>query len=257
MDLQLNDKVAFVAASTGGLGWATARALAAEGARVVVTGRRGEVARELAATLDGALGLELDLTDPDGLTSAIDTVRRELGDIDVLVLNSGGPPPGAATDLDVDDLAQAAELLLHPHQRLLRATVPGMRERGWGRIVAIGSSGVQQPIANLALSNTIRAALAGLLKTLANEVAADGVTVNLVLPGRIATERLDNLDRAAASRQNVDLEQVQRTSQGRIPAGRYGEPSEFAAVAAFLCSGPAAFVTGSQVRVDGGMIAGL
>jgi 3-oxoacyl-[acyl-carrier protein] reductase len=254
MHLGLDGKVAFVAASTGGLGWATAAALAAEGCRVAVTGRRGAVAEERAAQLDGAIGVELDLTDPASLEAALATVRDQLGEIDVLVLNSGGPPPGAAAQLDPDDLVAATELLLLPHQRLLRAVVPGMRDRGWGRVLAIGSSGVQQPIAGLALSNAIRAALAGLLKTLASEVAGDDVTVNLLLPGRIATDRVAGLDAAAAERTGVDVTEVEAASRARIPAGRYGDPAEFGAVAAFLCSAPAAYVTGSQVRVDGGLI---
>jgi 3-oxoacyl-[acyl-carrier protein] reductase len=257
VDLGLRGRVAFVAASTGGLGWAVASALASEGARVVVTGRRGDRVRELAAGLDGALGLELDLTDPGSVTRALDLTRRDLGPIDVLVLNSGGPAAGGAAATDVEDLTRAAELLLHPHQRLLTAVVPGMRERGWGRVIAIGSSGVQQPIPNLALSNSLRAALAGLLKTLASEVAADGVTVNMVLPGRIATDRVAKLDEAAAARTGRSLDDVQRASRARIPAGRYGDPDEFGAIAAFLCSDPASYVTGSQIRVDGGMIAHL
>lgn len=257
MDLGLKGRVAFVAASTAGLGWATASALAAEGCRVVVTGRRGDLAEARAAELDGALGLELDLTDAASLEAALSTTRAELGEIDVLVLNSGGPPPGAASDLDPEDLVGAAELLLLPHQRLIRAVVPGMRERGWGRVLAIGSSGVQQPIAGLALSNAVRGALAGLLKTLATEVASDAVTVNMVLPGRIATDRVAQLDEGAASRQDISVEDAKRASLARIPTGRYGDPEEFGAVAAFLCGVPAAYVTGSQIRVDGGLIASL
>jgi 3-oxoacyl-[acyl-carrier protein] reductase len=257
VELGLDGKVAFVAASTGGLGWATAAALAGEGCRVAVTGRRGAVARERAAELDGAVGIEVDVTDPGSLAHAVATVRGQLGEIDVLVLNSGGPPLKTAMDLDPDDLVAATELLVLPHQRLVRATVPGMRERGWGRVVAIGSSGVQQPIADLALSNAARGALAGLLKTLAGEVAADGVTVNMVLPGRIATARVADTDATVAARRGVAVEEVAAAARANIPAGRYGEPAEFGAVAAFLCSQPAAYVTGSQVRVDGGLIAAL
>jgi 3-oxoacyl-[acyl-carrier protein] reductase len=140
---------------------------------------------------------------------------------------------------------------------LLRAVVPGMRERGWGRVLAVGSSGVEAPLPNLAASNVGRAALAAYLKTLATEVAADGVTVNLLLPGRIATDRVAALDEAAARRQDRPVAEVRAASRAAIPTGRYGEPAEFGAVAAFLCSERASYVTGSLVRCDGGMLAHL
>jgi 3-oxoacyl-[acyl-carrier protein] reductase len=135
--------------------------------------------------------------------------------------------------------------------------LPAMRERGWGRILAIGSSGVQQPIPNLVRSNVARAGLAAYLKTLAGEVARDGVTVNMILPGRIDTDRVAGLDANQAERRGIDIESVRKQSEGSIPAGRYGKPVEFADVAAFLCSERASYVTGSQVRVDGGLISGF
>jgi 3-oxoacyl-[acyl-carrier protein] reductase len=254
MDFGLSGRTAVVAASTGGLGRAIAEGLAREGANLVVSGRRAERAVEVANSLPNALGIGVDLTDANGPDRLCDAAEDAFGQVDILVLNSGGPPPGAAADTDPADLETAARLLLLPHQRLIKRLLPGMRRRGWGRIVAVGSSGIQQPIPNLALSNAMRGALAGLLKTLAAEVAADGVTVNLVLPGRIATERLRQLDTAKATREGLTVEQVQSQSKASIPVGRYGRPEEFAAVAAFLCSEPASYVTGSQIRVDGGML---
>lgn len=257
MDLGLEDRTALVTASTGGLGRAVAQALAAEGASLVVNGRRGEVASEVARELARAIGVGVDLTEAGGPERLCDAAEEAFGHIDILVLNTGGPPPGVASELDPPDLEAAARLLLHPHQALIRRVLPGMRERGWGRILAVGSSGIQQPIPNLALSNSIRGALSGLLKTLAAEVAADGITVNMLLPGRIATARLRQLDAAKASREGRTVAEVRELSEASIPVGRYGHPDEFAAVATFLCGEPASYVTGSQVRVDGGLIRAL
>lgn len=257
MDLGIDARTAFVAASTGGLGWAIAQRLATEGAAVAITGRRGDLARERAAQLPRAIGIELDLTDTASVDDAVARTTAELGGIDILVLNSGGPPPGTALDLDRADLTGAIDLLLQPHQQLLRLAVPKMRANGWGRVLAVGSSGVQQPIPNLALSNAVRGALAGLLKTLATEVAADGVTVNMLLPGRVATDRIVSLDHARAEWDRIRPEDARAASEATIPAGRYGDPDEFGAVGAFLCSALASYVTGSQIRVDGGLIAHL
>src|SRR5918999_400397 len=198
MDTGLKGRTAVVPGASSGLGLAVARALAAEGANVVLGGRRGE-----------------------------------------LVLNGGGPPPGLAVDFTPEQLTDAVALLVQPHQRLVRAVLPGMRGRGFGRIVAIGSSGVQAPLERLVASNAARAALAGYLKTLATEVAADGVTVNMVLPGRIATDRITSLDRATAERSGITPEQARTQAESTIPAGRYGSPEEFAAVVTFLASAAA------------------
>lgn len=149
------------------------------------------------------------------------------------------------------------DTLLRPHVRLLTATLPGMRSRGWGRVLAVASSGVAAPLPNLALSNLGRAGLANYLKTLATEVAADGVTVNVLLPGRIATDRVAYLDEAAAARSGRPVDQVRAASRAQIPAGRYGEPAEFGAAAAFLCSTHASYITGEALRVDGGLVRSL
>jgi 3-oxoacyl-[acyl-carrier protein] reductase len=254
MDYGLTETVAVVPGGTSGLGLATARALAAEGARVVIGGRRGELAAEHAAALPAAIGVGVDITDPVGPAALISAAEDAFGPVDILVLNGGGPSAGTAAELTVEDAVAAADRLLLPQIRLVEAALPGMQERGWGRIVAIGSSGIQSPIDGLAASNVGRAALAGYLKTLASEVAADGVTVNLVLPGRIRTKRVDALNEATAKRQSRDVAEVDAESQANIPIGRYGTPEEFAAVMAFLASRPASYVTGAQIRCDGGLI---
>ncbi len=257
MDLQLTGRTALVVGSTSGLGLAIATALSAEGVAVAVTGRRADIAGKVAADLEGAVGVALDLTDPASVDAGVREAQAALGELDILVLNSGGPPPGAAAGLTVDGLQEALRTLLTSQVQLVSLLLPGMRERGWGRVVAVGSSGVQQPIANLARSNVARAGLASYLKTLSGEVGRDGVTVNMVLPGRIDTGRVAALDEAAAQRRGDDAATVRRDSEASIPLGRYGRPAEFADVATFLCSPRASYVSGAQIRVDGGAIVSL
>ncbi|ANZ35856.1 3-oxoacyl-ACP reductase [Lentzea guizhouensis] len=254
MDLGLAGRTAVVCSSTGGIGEAIARALAAEGADTVVCGRRGDRAQEIAASLPSALGVEADLLAEDGPAALVAATVDRFGPPDVLVLNGPGPRQGPAHDLDVADADGALEALLRPHLRLVALCLPAMRERGWGRILAVGSSGVAAPLPNMALSNIGRAALAGYLKTLAGEVAAAGITVNMVLPGRIETERLAAVDTANAERTGRTVAEVRQSSTATIPAGRYGRPEEFAAVAAFLCGAPASYITGTAVRCDGGLV---
>ena len=203
MDTGLVGRTALVPGSSSGLGLAVARALAAEGAIVVLAGRRGEHVRAEAARLPSAVGVEVDLRDPEAPATLVARAEERFGPVEVLVLNGGGPPPGAAADLAPEQLADAVALLVQPHLRLVAAVLPGMRERGWGRIVAIGSSGVQQPIEGLVRPTSARAALAGYLKTLAGEVAADGVTVNMVLPGRIDTDRVPAVTRRGRARRHL------------------------------------------------------
>ena len=254
MDTGLQGRTAIVPGSSSGLGLAVTRALAAEGADVVLVGRRGELVQKEAAALPTAVGVEADLADPDVPARLVAEAEQRFGPVDVLVLNGGGPPPGLAADFTPEQFATAVDLLVQPHLRLVAGVLPGMRERGFGRIVAVGSSGVQQPIEGLVASNAARAALAGYLKTLAGEVAADGVTVNMVLPGRIDTDRVAVLDRAVAERSGTTPDQQRARAEAAIPAGRYGTPEEFAAVVTFLASTAASYVTGEQVRCDGGMI---
>ncbi|WP_326731511.1 SDR family oxidoreductase [Streptomyces phaeochromogenes] len=257
MDLGIRGRTALVAASTGGLGRAVAEALAAEGARIIVAGRRGELAKEIAAGLPEAVGVEADLTDTDGPRRLVEAAHAAYGDPDILVLNGPGPRSGKAVDATDTDVAAALDTLLLAQHRLVALTLPAMRERGWGRVLAVGSSGIAAPLPDLVLSNTGRAALAAYLKTLAAEVAADGVTVNLLLPGRIATDRVAELDRTRAAREGRQLADVQAASRTAIPAGRYGTPEEFGAAAAFLCSASASYITGTALRCDGGLVRGL
>ncbi|MEU9634595.1 SDR family oxidoreductase [Streptomyces tendae] len=254
MDLGIRGRTAVVCASTAGLGEATARALAAEGARVVICGRRGDVAKAIAAELPEAIGVETDLTAPEAPTRLVAAAEDAFGPVDILVLNSPGPPPGGSQDITDTDIAGAMESLLLPHQRLVSLMLPGMRERGWGRVLALASIGVVAPVPSLALSNIGRAALGGYLKTLATEVAADGVTVNMLLPGRIATARTLQMNTYRAAREGVSVEEFAARSQAVIPVGRYGTPEEFGSVAAFLCSDLTSYVTGTTLRCDGGVV---
>lgn len=254
MDLGIAGKVALVCASTGGLGAATATALAAEGARVVFTGRRLEVAEQLASGFGGAVAVRSDLSTLAGAGELHTAVLDAVGEPDILVLNGPGPTPGAAADLTTEAIGAAVESLLLVHQELVRRCLPHLRQARWGRILGLGSSGVEAPLPGLALSNIGRAAFAGYLKSLAGEVAADGVTVNMLQPGRIATDRVASLDEAKAARAGSSPRAVRTASEATIPVGRYGRPEEFGAVAAFLCSEPASYVTGLSVRADGGLV---
>ena len=253
MDLRIAGKRALVMGASRGLGRAVAEGLLAEGVQVIAVARNADSIRAWAGETSGLTAMSADLTDLASIDALAAAVLAGSG-VDILINNSGGPAPGAAaTAMRGDWIGQfeaMAANLFHLTGRLL----PGMRDRKWGRIVTIGSSGVEQPIPNLALSNGIRAAVVGWSKTLAAEVAADGVTVNIVMPGRIQTSRVAELDAAAAARTDSTVEAVQKASAAAIPAGRYGRPEEFAAMVVFLVSGPASYVTGSRLRVDGGAI---
>lgn len=257
MDLNIKGRVALVCASTGGLGEATARALAAEGARVIVNGRRADRAAAIAAELPDAVAVPGDLLDPATPSRLVEATEEIFGPVDILVLNGPGPAPGRADQMDSATVSAALDVHLRPQQELVSLVLPGMRERGWGRVAAIGSSGVAAPLPGLAASNIGRWALAAYLKTLAAEVAADGVTVNLVLPGRIATDRVRALDQARAEREGRTAEQVKAASEDNIPAGRYGTRAEFGAAVTFLCSAPASYITGTALRCDGGLVGAL
>lgn len=257
MDLDLNGKRALVLASSRGLGLGIAEALAAEGANVLLCGRSAD---KLAANCEAinARGagkadyIAADLADASFVETLHKAALDRLGGIDILVNNTGGPPPGGAVGMDVAVLEKQFQMMVQRVIDLTNRVLPGMREAGWGRILTIASSGVIQPIPNLALSNTLRSALVGWSKSLSNEVAGDGVCVNMLLPGRIHTERVDELDNANASKSGKAVEDVREASRLAIPAKRYGDVAEFAAVAAFLVSGKASYVTGSVIRCDGG-----
>jgi 3-oxoacyl-[acyl-carrier protein] reductase len=254
MDLGLTGRTAIVTGATSGLGEAVARALGHEGAQVVVAGRRGAAARAIASELPHAIGVEADITDPDAAGLLVAAAQDAFGAVDVVVLNGGGPPPGTAAAMSGADVAAAVDSLVLPHQRLVSQVKAGMRARQWGRILAIGSSGVLTPIPGLAASNVGRAALGAYLKTLAGEIARDGVTVNMLVPGRIETGRIQQLDTARAQREGKTVPEVVAESLAAIPVGRYGRPEEFAAMAAFLCGERASYITGTAVRCDGGLV---
>ena len=262
MRLGLDGRVAVVGGASAGLGYAVAETLAAEGARVLVVSRSEAridqaVARLRERSGDGVAGLAADLTDPTVPERVMATARQLFGPPTILVANGGGPPAMPAVDAGADDLDAACRLLLLPVQRLLRAVLPGMREAGWGRVVAITSIAVLEPQPGLVLSNALRAAVTGYLKSVADEVAADGVTVNSVCPGFTATERLDELARTMAQRQGVAPEAVMAGWAERAPVGRLLRPEEVAAAVAFLCSAPASGITGVALPVDGGFHRGL
>jgi 3-oxoacyl-[acyl-carrier protein] reductase len=247
MDLGLDGRRAAVAAASGGLGFETARVLAAEGARVVICGRdRGRLDDAVARIGHGCVGLVHDVSDAAGGASFVAAARDVLGGLDVVVANAGGPPAGTFESTPVDAYDAALDLSLMSVVGMAKEAIPGMREQRWGRFVAITSVSVRQPIPTLILSNTARAGVTGFLKTVAREVAADGVTVNSVQPGMHATERLSGL-------YGGDLAGLAAT----IPAGRVGAADDFGSVVAFLCSAQANYVTGLQLHVDGGSYAGL
>jgi 3-oxoacyl-[acyl-carrier protein] reductase len=230
--------------------------LAAEGASVIVTGRRGEVAAEIAAGLDRASWIEVDLTLPGAGRQLVDHAFSQGNTIDILILNSGGPKIGPAATIDRESYLQALEFLVLQHIEITKAVVPSMIERGWGRIVGIGSTSIQNPNPDLALSAVIRSSLAAYLKILSREIAHHGITVNMVHPGRIDTERVRSIDVATAERQALPIEQVQAQSRSSIPMGRYGKVEEFGALVAFLASEQAGYINGEQIRVDGGKVQG-
>lgn len=262
MDLGLKGRVAVVAGSSQGLGRAIADALAAEGADVVVNGRDADklerVRSEIAAATDvRAEAVACDLTDPAGAAELVQEAVGRLGRVDILVTNTGGPPSGPFESHSAETWRRAIAQNLESVVNLVRAALPGMKERRWGRIVNVTSITVKQPVENLILSNSIRAAVTGFARTIANEAAPYGVTVNNVLPGFTRTERLVHLAEDISKRKGGTVADAYAGWESEIPMGRLGEPAELGAVAAFLCSEQASYVTGQSLAVDGGWIKGL
>jgi len=235
--------------------------LAREGVKVAVTGRNTEGLKksvELIEAVGGtAMALSWDLSDSSVIPTLIAKVEQELGPIDILINNTGGPPPTPAAGQDPALWLKSFNDMVLSLISITDRVLPGMRERKWGRIITSTTSGAISPIKNLAISNTLRAALLAWSKTLAAEVAADGITVNVIMPGRVATDRLRQLDEARAQRENVTYEAVVQASLRQIPMGRYGDPREYGDAATFLASQNASFITGSVIRVDGGQIQGI
>lgn len=259
MDLGLDGKVAVVLAASTGLGFASARALLREGAAVAISGRdAGSLARahdELARSApERVLSDSLDVTDGVALRAHLAEVRARFGRIDVLVTNAGGPPAGSAAEVEDDALERAFELTLKSAVRAVREVLPGMRAAGWGRVIALTSLSVRQPIAHLALSNSMRAGLTGWLKTLADEVAGQGVTVNSVCTGLFDTDRLQALFDGRAARSGRTPDEERAAAVAGIPAGRLGSPEEFGDLVAFLASERSGYLTGLALPIDGGLL---
>jgi 3-oxoacyl-[acyl-carrier protein] reductase len=260
MDLGLDGKVAIVSAASKGLGKAVALGLAREGCRVVIFSRdEGNIQRaaeEIRAAGGPVEALAADVMREEDLRRVVERALTRFGKVDILFNNSGGPKPGTFDELDDAAWQSAFNLLLLNTVRLTRMVLPGMRERKWGRIINSTSSSVKQPIPNLMLSNALRSAVTAMASTLAREVAADGVTVNNLAPGRIHTERVEQLDADTARRTGRSEEEIRASWAREIPAGRYGRPEEFAAAAVFLASEQASYITGVTLLVDGGLFKG-
>lgn len=262
MDLGLRGKTALVAAASQGLGRAVAAELAREGASLILCSRGMEslqkacdsIREESVVEVFGVAGDVTVLTDVERIVA---TGYARFGKIDILVTNVGGPPAGRFEALDREQWENAHRLLLTSVLDLTRLVLPGMKERGWGRILNITSIASKQPVDNLILSNSLRAAVTGFAKTLANEVAADGVTVNNILPGYTLTERLDELIQFLAKNEGISPAEVRARWESEIPMRRLGDPKEFAALAAFLVSERASYITGISIAVDGGWIKSL
>lgn len=259
MDLGLKGKRALVMGSTRGMGYSIAKGLVAEGAAVAVCGRDIADAEKAVGEIGGgedggARAYGLNLSDADSVAALIFALENDFGGLDMILCNGGGPPPGPIAEVDPEIWMTQFQTMFVNQLRIVNAFLPAMRVQGWGRILVLSSSAVVQPIQNLGVSNSVRSAQVGWAKTLSNEVGIDGVTVNTILPGRIHTSRVDQLDNAAAQRQGKTVDEIKRASRAAIPMGRYGTIEEFADMAVFLLSDRAGYITGTSTRVDGGMI---
>ncbi|WP_256807663.1 SDR family oxidoreductase [Bradyrhizobium sp. Bra64] len=258
MDLQIKGKTALVFGGAGGLGSSIALALGREGCQVAIADINGDglnaVAQRLRTKDVSALPIVWDISDLSIIQANLELVAKQVGPVDILINNTGGPPPSPVSGIDATVWAANFKKMVQPVIAITDRVLEGMRAKRWGRVITSASSGVIAPIPNLGVSNTLRSALVGWSKTLAREVARDGITVNVVVPGRIATDRIQFLDAEKAKREGRPVDQVAAESTASIPLGRYGRPEEYADVIAFLASAQASYVTGSTVRVDGGLI---
>lgn len=259
MDLGLRDKVALVVAASKGMGKACALGLAAEGARVAMCARGEAALNDAAAEVKRKTGAEVlavpaDVSRVEDIRRVVASVTEAWGGIDILLANAGGPPPGPFEQMTDEQWMSAFEQVHLSTVRLIRGVIPHMKQSRWGRILTIQSSSVKQPVEGLILSNGIRPAVAGLFKTLAGDLAKDGITVNVVLPGRIRTDRFIQHQTDRAARAGRTLEAQLELAASDIPAGRIGTPEEFASLVVFLASERASYITGAVIQVDGGLI---
>ncbi|MES3034636.1 MAG: SDR family oxidoreductase [Gemmatimonadota bacterium] len=261
MDFGIRGRVALVCGASKGIAFATAEALAREGCSLAICSRDAESIGAAATRLEQlgvpVLSMVADLSTAEGIETVVRETHSRYGHVDILIANTGGPATGPAMEHDWAAWTSASELLLRSAVELTRAVVPGMRERKWGRVISITSKAVKEPVPSLVLSNSLRAAVTGYLRTLSNEVAKDGVTVNSVLPGFTATERLDALAAANSARSGMSRDDVFAGWIAQTPAGRLGKPEECAATIAFLASEQAGFITGQALLVDGGAVNSL
>jgi 3-oxoacyl-[acyl-carrier protein] reductase len=262
MDLGLRGKVALVAAASRGLGRAIAMEMAKEGAKLVVCARGAEALESARETIAASTGVEVHAVVADlSKTADVGMVAAEamakFGQVDILVTNAGGPPAGTFEKHAWDAWERAVNLTLRSAVELTRAVLPGMRARTWGRVINVTSIAVKQPVDNLILSNSLRSAVTGFARTLANEVATDGVTVNNIMPGYTRTERVEELADATAAKEGLTRADIIARFEKEIPMRRLGEPREFAALAVFLASRQASYITGQSIAVDGGWIKSL
>ena len=258
----LKNKIAMVGGASKGLGFAVARALAAEGAQVSIASRDADAVKRAAETINAAgggraLGVAADLSKADAIGAWHAATIAAFGGVDLLFANTGGPPAGTALSFDDAAWQSAFDLLLMSAIRTVRLVVPSMRARGGGAILFGTSSTVKEPVPSLALSNVMRSGVTSFAKTLSLELAPDRIRVNTLIPGRIATDRLQQLDEINATKAGIPLEEQQRRGGAAIPLGRYGAPDDFGRVGAFLLSDAASYITGTSVQVDGGLIKGL